>query len=132
MALKFYASVTKELKLKIGIFFGVVPTFIKVTREKVVRRVGWGGVAFCNRFRDSFCSISSSLPTTPFCSNYEDFTWFLWFEDVKKYRNVTNIEIVQYGVYPLSWASFGVLASQFLSTGTLIQHVIHVDPLLTT
>ena len=41
MALKFYASVTKELKLKIGKFLGVVPTFIKVTWKKWYG--GWGG-----------------------------------------------------------------------------------------
>ena len=34
--LKFYASVAKGLKLKVRKFFGVVPTFVEVTGEKLV------------------------------------------------------------------------------------------------
>ena len=41
--LKFYTSVTKELKLKVRKFWGLVPTFEEVTGEKLVG----GGGAFC-------------------------------------------------------------------------------------
>ena len=38
--LKFYSSVAKGLKLKIGKFCGLYPTFVEVTEEKLV---GWRG-----------------------------------------------------------------------------------------
>ena len=41
MNLKFYTSVAKRLKLKVGKFWGLVPTFLEVTGEKLV-----GGKAF--------------------------------------------------------------------------------------
>ena len=34
--LKFYTSVAKGLKLKIGKFWGLVPSFVEVTGEKLV------------------------------------------------------------------------------------------------
>ena len=37
MALKFYASVAKELKIKVRIFSGLILRFVEVTREKLVR-----------------------------------------------------------------------------------------------
>ena len=37
MALKFYTSVTKRLKLKVRKFLELVPTFVEVTEEKLVR-----------------------------------------------------------------------------------------------
>ena len=36
MALKFYSSLAKGLKLKVRKFLGLVPTFIQVTVEKLV------------------------------------------------------------------------------------------------
>ena len=46
MALKFYTSVAKESKLKVRKFFGLIPTFVEVTGEKLV-----GGVfyPFCEK-----------------------------------------------------------------------------------
>ena len=40
MALKFYTNVTKELKLKVRKFLGLIPTIVEVTGEKLV---GGGG-----------------------------------------------------------------------------------------
>ena len=37
MALIFYISAVKELKLKFRKFLGLLPTFIEVTKEKIVR-----------------------------------------------------------------------------------------------
>ena len=37
MNLKFYTSVEKELELKVRKFYGLVPTFVEVTWEKLVR-----------------------------------------------------------------------------------------------
>ena len=42
MNLKFYTSVAKRSKLKFGKFLGLIPTFVKVTREKLVG--GRGGL----------------------------------------------------------------------------------------
>ena len=39
-SLKLYNSVTKGLKLKVREFFGLIPTFVEVTGEKLV---GCGG-----------------------------------------------------------------------------------------
>ena len=36
MALKFYSSVAKELKLKVRKFWGLIPTFREVPEKKVV------------------------------------------------------------------------------------------------
>ena len=36
MALKFYASVAKGLKLKVRMFWGLIPTFVEVTGGKLV------------------------------------------------------------------------------------------------
>ena len=36
MALKFKASLAKELKLKVRKFLGLIPTFVEVTGEKLV------------------------------------------------------------------------------------------------
>ena len=36
MALKLYTNVAKELKLKVTNFLGLIPTFAKVTGEKLV------------------------------------------------------------------------------------------------
>ena len=36
MALKFYTSVAKWLKLKVKKFLGLIPTFVEVTGEKLV------------------------------------------------------------------------------------------------
>ena len=41
MNLKFYTSVAKGLKVNVGKFWGLVPTFVEVTGEKLL------GVAFC-------------------------------------------------------------------------------------
>ena len=35
--LKFYTSVAKELKLKVRRFWGLIPTFVEITGEKLVR-----------------------------------------------------------------------------------------------
>ena len=37
--LKFYTSVAKRLTLKVRKFWGLIPTLVKVTREKLVRGV---------------------------------------------------------------------------------------------
>ena len=37
MALKFYTSAAKGLKLKVRKFRGLIPSFVEVTREKLVR-----------------------------------------------------------------------------------------------
>ena len=36
MNLKFYTSVAKGLKLKVGKYWGILLTFVEVTREKLV------------------------------------------------------------------------------------------------
>ena len=41
MALKFYTSLTKGLKLKVRKFWELIPTFVEVTGEKLV------GGSFC-------------------------------------------------------------------------------------
>ena len=41
--LKFYTSVTKELKLKVRMFWKLIPVFVEVTGKNLVG--GWG--AFC-------------------------------------------------------------------------------------
>ena len=46
MNLKFYTSVTKRLNKKIRKFRGQVPTFLKITGEKLAAEWGWGGEAF--------------------------------------------------------------------------------------
>ena len=40
MALKFYTSVKKGLKLKVRKFWEISPTFVEVTEEKLVRGRG--------------------------------------------------------------------------------------------
>ena len=40
--MKFYASVAKGLKLKVRKFWGLIPTFVEVTGEKLVWRGGRG------------------------------------------------------------------------------------------
>ena len=40
MALRFYASVVKELKLKVRNFWGLIHTFLKVAGEKLVEKLG--------------------------------------------------------------------------------------------
>ena len=42
MNLKFYTSMEKELKLKVKKFWGLIPTFVEVTGEKLVEE-GRGG-----------------------------------------------------------------------------------------
>ena len=42
MTLKFYTSVAKELKLKVIKFWGLIPTYVEVTGEKLVKG------AFCS------------------------------------------------------------------------------------
>ena len=39
--LKFYTSVTKELKLKVGGFWGLIPTFVEVTGGKLIGESFW-------------------------------------------------------------------------------------------
>ena len=46
MALTFYISVAKGLKLKVGKFGGLDPTFVEVTGEKAGTGGGGGGEAF--------------------------------------------------------------------------------------
>ena len=46
MNLKFYTSVAKRSKLKVGKFFGLIPTFVKVTGEKLVRAGGGGDIHY--------------------------------------------------------------------------------------
>ena len=41
MASKFYTSLTKGLKLKVREFWGLIPTFVEVTREGLVGQVGF-------------------------------------------------------------------------------------------
>ena len=36
MALKFYTSVKKGLKLKVSEIYGLIPTFVEVTGEKLI------------------------------------------------------------------------------------------------
>ena len=42
--LKFYTSLSKGLKLKVRKFWGLIPTFVEVTGEKLVG--GWGEGGF--------------------------------------------------------------------------------------
>ena len=41
IASKFYTSLTKGLKLKVREFWGLIPTFVEVTREGLVGQVGF-------------------------------------------------------------------------------------------
>ena len=45
MALKFYISMVKRLKLKVRKFWWLIRTFVEVTEQKLVE--GEGGVGFC-------------------------------------------------------------------------------------
>ena len=55
MALKFYTSVAKRLKIKARKFLGLIYTFVEVTGGKLVREGGGGGGAlsrpFCSKMR---------------------------------------------------------------------------------
>ena len=42
--LKFYTNVAKELKLKIRKFWVLIPTFVEVTGEKLIKGGGEGGL----------------------------------------------------------------------------------------
>ena len=42
MGLKLYTNVAKGLKLKVRKFLGLIPTFVEVTGEKLVRGGGGG------------------------------------------------------------------------------------------
>ena len=44
MALNFYTSMEKALKLKVRKFLGLIPTFVEVTGEKLVEGGGGGGL----------------------------------------------------------------------------------------
>ena len=41
MTLKFYTSVSKELKLKVRKFWWLIPTFVEVTGKKMVKDPFW-------------------------------------------------------------------------------------------
>ena len=60
MALDFYTSVAKGLKLKVKKFLGLIPTFAKVTEEKLA------GGAFCshilNRVKTPFFHFLKIYP----------------------------------------------------------------------
>ena len=43
--MKFYTSVAKGLKQKVKKFWGLIPTFVEVTREKLVEGRGGAGVS---------------------------------------------------------------------------------------
>ena len=46
--LKFYISVAKRLKLKVSMFWGLIPMFAEVTEEKLVGAgEGGGGLFVC-------------------------------------------------------------------------------------
>ena len=45
MAVKFSASVTKGLKLKVRIFWWLIPTFVEISRENLVGKGGGGFLA---------------------------------------------------------------------------------------
>ena len=49
MKLKFYTSMAKELKLKVRKLWGLIPTYVEVTGEKLVGGGGRGrgGGTFC-------------------------------------------------------------------------------------
>ena len=52
MALKFYTSVTKRLKLKVRKFLGLIPTFVEVTGVGGGSKlVGGGGGGILNRVK---------------------------------------------------------------------------------
>ena len=77
MTLIFYTSVSKGLKLKVSRFRELIPTFVKVTGEKVV--VGcfcptplWVGLQLCWNHLDAFQDVSSC---------YSKIIWLL-------YRNI--------------------------------------------
>ena len=42
--LKFYTSVAKWLKVKVRMFWGLIPTFVEVTGEKLVGSPSWIGL----------------------------------------------------------------------------------------
>ena len=50
--LKFYTSVEKGLKLKIRKFWGLIPTFVEVTREKLVGGPFWPLPPILNRVKN--------------------------------------------------------------------------------
>ena len=63
MALNFYTSVAKRLTLHVRKFCGLIPTFVEVTREKLVG----GGGAFCspilNRVKQIYANGLTSIRT---------------------------------------------------------------------
>ena len=52
--LKFYTSVAKGLKVKVRMFWGLVPTFVEVIREKLVGRGAFCPTPILNRVKSTF------------------------------------------------------------------------------
>ena len=64
MALNISTSVAKELKLKVRKFWGLTPTFVDVTGEKLVVR------PFCPTPIKKVCSLRNGFFTTIACVNF--------------------------------------------------------------
>ena len=80
MALKFYTSVAKGLKLKVRKFWGLIPTFVEVTREKLV------GGSFC--FAQIFLPLHPSPHTHPILNRVT----------VKRAQEATNNQFLLWNV----------------------------------
>ena len=61
MVMKFYNSVVNGLKLKVRKFWGLIPTFVEVTVEKLV---GGGGGTFCGRILNRVKGSNYNSKTT--------------------------------------------------------------------
>ena len=66
VALIFYSSVTKWLKLKVRTFCGLTPTFVEVIEEKPV---GGGGEPFCLPSLIRLTNVSRNVLSCPFSTN---------------------------------------------------------------
>ena len=82
--MKFYSRVAKGLKLKVGKFGGLSPTFVEVTGEKLGGDMGGGGLppsAMLNKvkrreknvkaniFINDFLTLLSGIPQGSICLN---------------------------------------------------------------
>ena len=119
LTLKFYTSVAKELKLKFRKFWGLIPTFVEVTGEKLVKgtflplilnRVGGLNlIGFDFRFNEIYDKIYDKI-------KYTMILQYLSSPEEGKIRELTGKEIaeVHVGLIIKSLVSLSVIISSFL------------------
>ena len=89
--LKFYASVTKGLKLKVRKFWGLIPTFVEVTGEKLVGK-GLFAPPILNRVKIFFITSTQIVTLSLICPvSYQIYDVQTKTDEVRK-RNHDNIK----------------------------------------